>query len=107
MRERTCELREVCHDGSIARAFIQEVADAAAGKAVAEHWRALGVDIHDPDDLREIQLDWAFLRSQRLGVARMKGWIGRSLVVTALMGLIMLLVLGLQQWGRGLFQPPG
>ena len=99
----SCTLAELCRDGAVARAFINEVAENAARTALVGHWRTLGVDIEDADDLRSIQQDLAFVRDLRETKARY-GWaIGRTIVGTLILGLLALVVMGLQEWGRGLF----
>lgn len=78
---------------------LEEVANAAAHKVVQELTKTLmGVDLDDPDSVREYTADLLFLRRQRKGAEEVQKWTKRSIVGIAISAIIWLLLQGLEFW---------
>jgi hypothetical protein len=81
----------------VSPAEIQDVAEAAARKAIAEMLLTLGVDTSDPKAIKEMQRDFAYVRSWRESVvtvrnAGLKAAVG--VLVTGTLGAVWLYLQG-------------
>jgi TRAP-type mannitol/chloroaromatic compound transport system substrate-binding protein len=80
-------------------AEVQNVAEAAARKAVAEMLLMLGVDASDPKAIKEMQRDFAYVRSWRESVVTVRSAGLKAAVTVLVTGALGAVLLYLQ--GRG------
>ena len=76
--------------------LVQETAREAAREAVKDILLKLGFDTSDQEAIIEIQADTSYTRRQRRASERVKDWIWKTAIGAFVLGILALLVLGLQ-----------
>lgn len=80
------------------RALVRETVREATPLAVAETFTKLGVDINDPEAIRDLQIDLIYLRKSRVGSDEVIKWTKRAAITTAAGTLVYLLGEGILRW---------
>lgn len=80
------------------RQLVRDTVREATPLAVSETFTKLGVDINDPQAIRDLQIDLIYLRKSRVGSDEVIKWTKRAAVTAAVSTFAYLLGEGIMRW---------
>lgn len=87
------------------RAIAREAGQEGAKMVLVDHWRIMGWDINNPQDVKDLQRFFSWGRQHRAISTTIGRWLTRSFIASIAAGVLAIFILGLREWIGHL--PPG
>mgnify|MGYP003971975047 CR=1 FL=1 len=76
----------------------REAGKEGANVVLADHWRIMGWDINDPQDVKNLQRFFSWGRQHKATTTAIATWLTRGFVGAVAAGVLTVLILGIKSW---------